>query len=69
MPEGPLPEKLSTIMAPLEKVKEQTVILGGMWSQLRRTSRRHDGFGSLGGGRLHDREQAEEDDGIRLHRL
>jgi hypothetical protein len=33
MPEGPLPEKLSTIMAPLEYVKEKTVILGGMWSK------------------------------------
>jgi hypothetical protein len=33
MPEGPLPEKLSTIMASLEKVKENSVILGGMWSR------------------------------------
>jgi hypothetical protein len=33
MPEGPLPEKLSTIMAPLERVREKTVILGGMWSK------------------------------------
>ena len=33
MPEGPLPEKLSTIMAPLERVKSQSVILGGMYSQ------------------------------------
>ena len=33
MPEGPLPEKLSTIMAPLERVKDKTVILGGMWSR------------------------------------
>jgi hypothetical protein len=33
MPEGPLPEKLSTIMAPLERVREKTVILGGMWSR------------------------------------
>src|SRR6188508_659001 len=33
MQEGPLPEKLSTIMAPLEYVKEKSVILGGMWSK------------------------------------
>jgi hypothetical protein len=33
MPEGPLPEKLTTIMAPLERVKSKTVILGGMWSK------------------------------------
>ena len=33
MPEGRLPEQLSTIMAPLQKVKDQTVILGGMWSE------------------------------------
>src|SRR6186713_3707591 len=33
MQEGPLPEKLSTIMASLEKVKENSVILGGMWSR------------------------------------
>ena len=33
MAEGPLPEKLSTIMASLEKVKENSVILGGMWSR------------------------------------
>ena len=33
MPEGPLPEKLSTIMAPLERVKNQAVVLGGMYSR------------------------------------
>lgn len=33
MPEGPLPEKLSTVMAPLERVREKTVILGGMWAR------------------------------------
>jgi hypothetical protein len=33
MPEGPLPEKLSLIMEPLEPVKKQTVILGGLWSE------------------------------------
>jgi hypothetical protein len=33
MPEGPLPEKLSTIMASLERVKSQSVILGGMYSK------------------------------------
>lgn len=33
MPHGPLPEKLSTIMEPLQRVKDQTVVLGGMWSQ------------------------------------
>src|SRR5262245_17463911 len=33
MPEGPLPEKLSTIMAPLEYVKNQAVVLGGMYSR------------------------------------
>jgi hypothetical protein len=33
MPHGPLPEKLSTIMEPLQRVKDQTVVLGGMWSK------------------------------------
>jgi hypothetical protein len=33
MPDGSLPEKLSTIMAPLEHVRDQSVILGGMWSK------------------------------------
>jgi len=33
MQEGPLPEKLSTMMATLEYVKEKSVILGGMWSK------------------------------------
>jgi hypothetical protein len=33
MPHGPLPEKLSTIMEPLQHVKNQTVVLGGMWSK------------------------------------
>ncbi|MEJ2240500.1 MAG: DUF1552 domain-containing protein, partial [Gemmatimonadales bacterium] len=31
--EGPLPEKLPFIMEPLERVKDQTVILTGLWSQ------------------------------------
>jgi hypothetical protein len=33
MPAGPLPEKLSTIMEPLQRVREQTVVLGGLWSK------------------------------------
>ena len=31
--EGPLPEKLPFIMEPLEKVKDQTVVLTGLWSK------------------------------------
>ncbi len=33
MPAGKLPESLSTIMAPLERVREQTVVIGGLWSK------------------------------------
>jgi len=33
MPEGALPEKLSTIMEPLQKVRDKTVVLGGLWSK------------------------------------
>jgi hypothetical protein len=33
MPHGALPEKLSTIMEPLQRVREQTVVLGGLWSK------------------------------------
>jgi len=33
MPDGPLPEKLSTIMEPLQRVRDQSVILGGLWSK------------------------------------
>src|SRR5688572_6379817 len=33
MPEGALPEQMSTIMSPLQYVKDRTVILGGMWSK------------------------------------
>src|ERR1051325_3384480 len=33
MPEGAFPEKLSTIMAPLEKVRDKTVVIGGLWSR------------------------------------
>jgi uncharacterized protein DUF1552 len=32
-PEGPLPEQLPLIMAPLERVKDQTVIMTGLWSK------------------------------------
>src|SRR5215510_5755168 len=31
--EGPLPEKLPFIMEPLEKVRDRTVVLTGMWSK------------------------------------
>src|SRR5262245_35461335 len=31
--EGPLPEKLPHILASLEKVKDQTVVLSGLWSK------------------------------------
>jgi Protein of unknown function (DUF1552) len=31
--EGPLPEKLPFIMEPLEKVKDQTVVITGLWSK------------------------------------
>src|SRR5438552_17344897 len=31
--EGPLPEKLPYIMESLEKVKDQTVLLSGLWSK------------------------------------
>jgi len=31
--EGPLPEKLPYIMEPLEKVKDQTVVITGLWSK------------------------------------
>jgi len=33
MQEGALPEKLSTIMEPLQRVREQTVVIGGLWSK------------------------------------
>jgi Protein of unknown function (DUF1552) len=33
MPEGAFPEKLSTIIEPLQRVREQTVVLGGLWSK------------------------------------
>lgn len=33
MPEGKFPEKLSTIMEPLQRVREQTVVFGGLWSK------------------------------------
>jgi hypothetical protein len=33
MPEGPFGEKLSYIMEPLTHVKDQTVVLGGLWSK------------------------------------
>jgi hypothetical protein len=32
-PEGPLPEKMSEIMESLEPVRNQTTVLGGMWSK------------------------------------
>jgi hypothetical protein len=33
MAEGKLPEKLSTIMEPLQRVREQAVVFGGLWSK------------------------------------
>ena len=33
MPDGKFPEKLSTIMEPLQKVRDQAVVLGGLWSK------------------------------------
>jgi hypothetical protein len=33
MADGKFPEKLSTVMEPLQKVRDQSVVLGGMWSQ------------------------------------
>jgi hypothetical protein len=33
MPEGKFPEKLSTIMEPLQKVRDHSVVFGGLWSQ------------------------------------
>jgi len=33
MPDGAFPEKLSTIMAPLDRVRQQSVVLGGIWSK------------------------------------
>jgi hypothetical protein len=33
MPDGKFPEKLSTIMEPLQKVRDQSVVFGGLWSQ------------------------------------
>ncbi|HLQ76221.1 MAG TPA: DUF1552 domain-containing protein [Terriglobia bacterium] len=32
-PEGPLPEKLSDIMESLQPVRDQTVVVGGLWSK------------------------------------
>ena len=69
MAEGPLPEKLSTIMAAAGKSEGE---LRDPWRHvvaLCRTAGRHNGLGSLGGRCLHDCEQAEEDDWIRLHSL
>ena len=33
MPDGKFPEKLSTVMEPLQKVRDQAVVLGGLWSK------------------------------------
>ena len=56
--EGALPEKLPYILESLEKVKDQTVVMSGLWSQVGGAARGHHRVGPLGGGRVSHRRSS-----------